>query len=130
MREKVIMKCCLLKIGLFLTLTLGGLSFAKISDIEQNGGWYYLYDSNGKRYKTMSVSSVGELQGFSSTFFIGKHGDWYYFFDDKGNRFLTKSVKDVGSIKSVSSKGFTSKNNGWIYTWDKKGTRTGTRPAK
>jgi hypothetical protein len=115
---------------ILLAVLFVGVSFAEISDIEQNGVWYYLYDSNGKRYKTMNVSSVGELQGYSSTFFIGKNGDWYYFFDDKGSRFMTKSVKEIGKIKSVSSSGFTSKNNGWIYTWDKKGKRTGTRAAK
>jgi hypothetical protein len=117
-------------LAVLLVLAFCVPSFAGISDIEQNGAWYYLYDSKGKRYKTMSVASVGELQGHSSTFFIGKNGDWYYFFDEKGNRFMTKSVKEIGKIKSVSSKGFTSKNNGWIYTWDKNGRRTGTRPAK
>lgn len=112
------------------TIALCGTAFAEIADIEKNGDWYYLYNERGSRYKTMSVASVGEIKGHSSSFFIGKNGDWYYFFDDKGNRFMTKSVKEIGTIKSVSNKGFTSKNNGFIYTWNKKGKRTGTRPSK
>ena len=116
-------------IATWIVLALCAGSFARISDIEKNGSWYYLYDEKGKRYKTMSVASVGELKGHSGTFFIGMNGEWYYFFDEKGNRFMTKSVKEIGTIKSVTNSGFTSRNNGFIYTWDMKGRRTGTRPA-
>lgn len=113
-----------------IVATLSIAATAGIVDIEQNGSWYYLFNEKGARYKTMSVSSVGELVGFCNSYFVGKSGPWYYFFDENGMRFLTKSVSELGTIRNVNENGFTSQKENWIYTFDKKGKRTGTRPAK
>ena len=46
----------------YLAMALFGMMMAsgahRISSIERSGSWYYLYDENGKKYKTLSVSSV------------------------------------------------------------------------
>ncbi len=119
-----------LKTAIILMAILSGVVNAAISDIQDRGDWYYLFDGNGKRYKTISKAASGDLVGFSESYFVCKKGDWYYFFDDKGTRFLTKSVTEIGEIKTVLNTSFTSLKNSWIYSWDKKGNRTGTRPAK
>lgn len=101
-----------------------------ISDIEQTEHWIYIYDSNGKKIKTMSVSSTGTIVGWSSTFFIGLHGNWYYFYDANGRKFNTLYTKNIGEIISVSGNTFTAKTSAWIITYDKNGKRINTRPAK
>ena len=54
------------KILSILTIALGLLAGAhKISSVETSGSWVYLYDESGHRYKTLSVSSVGEVTGVS-----------------------------------------------------------------
>ena len=67
---------------LIATMTLQAQS---ISHIETTRSWYYIYDQDGKKTKALSTS-IGELQGFSATFFIVKSGSWYYLYDAKGNR--------------------------------------------
>lgn len=113
-----------------IILSLAISAIASISDIEENGSWYYLLNEKGARYKTMSKSNVGELAGFCESYFVGKNGSWYYFFDDKGTRFMTRSVSELGTIRHVNNKSFTTQKGNWIYTFDKKGKRTGTKAAK
>lgn len=38
-----------------------------ISHIETTKSWYYVYDDNGKKIKTISTSA-GELRGYSANF--------------------------------------------------------------
>lgn len=62
---------------LLFTLTLlcsiVGLKAQSISHIETTKAWYYIYDQDGKKIKTLSTSQ-GELKGYSSTFYIIKQG--------------------------------------------------------
>ena len=101
-----------------------------ISNIEKRGSWYDLYDNSGNRIKTMSVSSIGEIIGFSAQFFISRHGTWYDLYDASGKRYKTLSVNTVGEIVSVSGNTFTSRRNNWIDTYNSQGKRINTRAAR
>jgi hypothetical protein len=50
----------------------------QISYIEETKNWYYVYDEQGKRIGGLSRSSVGELKGWGSDFFVAKHHSFYY----------------------------------------------------
>lgn len=71
---------------LFSTL---GLWAQSISYIETTKSWYYIYDQDGKKIKTLSTSQ-GELKGYSSTFYIIKQGSAFYVtYDVNGKRLHT-----------------------------------------
>jgi len=101
-----------------------------ISHIETTKSWYYIYDQNGKKIKTISTSQ-GELKGYSSTFYIIKQGTAFYItYDASGKRLHTFGVSSVGDILGVAGDTFTSRNGAWIYTWSKEGKKISTRGAK
>ena len=106
------------KLLLSLTLLLSGLTLQaqSISHIETTKAWYYIYDQDGKKIKTLSTSQ-GELKGYSSTFYIIKQGSAFYItYDVNGKRLHTFGVGSVGEILSVSGDTFTSRNGAWINT--------------
>ncbi len=100
-----------------------------ISHIETTKTWYYIYDQSGKKIKSLSIA-IGELQGFSSSFFIVKNGSWYYIYDATGKKTQTLSGPAVGKVLSVSGETFTSQVGSWIYTWNKDGKKIRTRAAR
>ena len=101
-----------------------------ISSIETTKNWYYIYDQDGKKIKTLSTSQ-GELKGYSSTFYIIKQGTAFYItYDVKGKRLHTWGASSVGEILGVAGDTFTSKQGAWIYTWSKDGKKINTRAAK
>ena len=120
-------KLLLSAILLFPVLTLQAQN---ISHIETTKNWYYIYDQDGKKIKTISTSQ-GELMGYSSTFYIIKQGKAFYItFDVNGKRLHTFGVASVGEIIGVAGDTFTSRQGVWIYTWSKDGKKISTRGAK
>ena len=116
--------------ALTLVVSVTAACFAeKISDIQQTDSWVYLYNENGKRYKTMSASSVGEILGWSSSFFVSQKGGWIYLHDSDGKCYKTMSASTVGDVIGVAGNTFTSRKGGWIYTYDASGKRINTRSA-
>ena len=119
---------------LLFTLTLlcsiVGLKAQSISHIETTKNWYYIYDQNGKKIKTLSTGQ-GELKGYSSTFYIIKQGSAFYVtYDVNGKRLHTFGAASVGEILAVSGDTFTSRQGAWIHTWSKEGKKISTRAAK
>ena len=107
-----------------------GVRGQSISSIETTKNWYYIYDQDGKKVKTISTSQ-GELKGYSSTFYIIKQGTAFYItFDVNGKRLHTWGVSSVGEILGVAGDTFTSRQGTWIYTWSKDGKNINTRAAK
>lgn len=102
----------------------------KISSVESNGTWVYMYDDSGHKYKTLSASSVGEVKGFSSTFFVSRKGAWIYLYDSEGKKYKTLSYSTVGDVTGVSGDTFTSRKGNWIYTWNKEGRKINTRAVR
>ena len=120
------------KLLLFIILlsSIANLQAQSISHIETTKNWYYIYDQNGKKIKTLSTSQ-GELKGYSSTFYIIKQGTAFYItYDVNGKRLHTFGAGSVGEILGVAGDTFTSNNGAWIYTWSKEGKKISTRAAK
>ena len=117
-----------LLLSIVLLLSVSNLQAQCISHIETTKNWYYIYDQDGKKTKTLS-STIGALQGFSSTFFVVKSGSWYYIYDANGKKTKTLSESTVGKVLSVSGETFTSQVGSWIYTWSKEGKKISTRSA-
>lgn len=99
-----------------------------ISHIETTKSWYYIYDQDGKKTKALSTN-IGELQGFSASFFVVKSGVWYYIYDATGKKTKALSESTVGKVLSVTGETFTSQLGSWIYTWSKEGKKISTRTA-
>ena len=70
----------------------------QISYIEETKYWYYVYDEQGKKIGGLSRSSVGELKGWGSDFFVAKRYSYYHICDAKGKTLKTMNVSDVGEI--------------------------------
>ena len=119
------------KLLLFFLLAMFGLSSKaeQISSVETNGSWIYIYNSQGKKYKTLSVSTVGTVMGYSSSFFVSQNGNWIYLWDSEGKKINTMSKSTVGEVIGVAGDTFTSRNGNWIYTWNKDGKKINTRSA-
>ena len=82
------------KILNILLVSLAVLAGAhKISSVETSGSWIYLYDSEGQRYKTLSVSSVGEVTGVSGETFTSRNGSRIYTWDKDGKKVNTRSAR-------------------------------------
>ena len=113
-----------------LLLSVANLQAQSISSIETTKNWYYIYDQDGKKIKTLSTSQ-GELKGYSCTFYIIKQGSAFYItYDVNGKRLHTFGTSSVGEILAVSGDTFTSRQGAWIYTWSKEGKKINTRAAK
>lgn len=118
----------------FLHITLVALAVLagarKISNVEVKGGWVNLYDENGKKYKSLNAKTVGEIQGFSSTFFVSKNGAWIHLYDAEGKKYKDLNATTVGEVIGVAGDTFTSRNGPWIHTWDKNGKKISSRAAR
>ena len=121
--KKILAVLCALCISLPMAAEL-------IGSIDMTPTWIYLYNPQGKKYQTLSVSSAGEVVGYSSTFFVCRKGSWYYFFNSDGKKYNTMSVSTVGDVIGVAGDTFTSRNGGWIYTWNRDGKKINTRSAR
>lgn len=99
----------------------------QISYIEETKNWYYVYDVSGKKIGGLSRSSIGELKGWGSDFFVAKHYSYYRIYDAKGKVLKALNVSDVGEIVGVSAGTITSRKGSWIYTWSKEGKKISAR---
>ena len=119
-----------LLLSIVLLLSVANLQAQSISYVEITKNWYYIYDQDGKKIKTLSTSQ-GELKGYSSTFYIIKQGSAFYVtYDVNGKRLNTFGAASVGEILAVSGDTFTSRQGAWIHTWSKEGKKINTRAAK
>lgn len=92
-----------------------------ISHIETTKSWYNIYDKGGRMIKTLSTG-LGELVGYSSSFYIIKQKTGFFIsYDVNGKLLHTFSAGVVGDILSVSGDTFISRKDSWIYTWSKDG---------
>ena len=98
-----------------------------ISDIQQKGRWYAIFDETGKKIKEIPVSK-GNLLGFSSSFFILVSGRWYATYDGNCNK-----IKDIpvqkGEFQSIAGDTFILQHGRWLTTYRSDGTKVAERPA-
>lgn len=101
----------------------------KISYVEETKNWYYVYDEAGKKIGGLSRSSVGDLKGWGSDFFVAKYYSFYRIYDAKGKVLKAMNASDVGEIVGVSGNVITSRRGSWIFTWGKDGKKISARSA-
>ena len=98
----------------------------RLSYIDEDISFYYLYDDAGKRSKTLP-KSIGELQGWSATFFVVRQGSLYRIYDAQGKAGKVMPVSSVGKILSVTGDNITSNSGNLIFVWDKNWKKIRTR---
>ena len=109
---------------LFSVFVLGIQAQQKhISYIKNDGGYYLAYDESGKKICAVSESTVGEVVGWGSDFFVSFDGSWYKTYDLNGRKITTLSQSTVGKVIAVSGNTFTSEDGGWIKIYDKNGKK-------
>ena len=101
----------------------------QISYIEETKNWYYVYDEAGMKIGGLSRSSVGDLKGWGSDFFVAKYYSYYRIYDAKGKVLKAMNVSDIGEIVGVSGNTITSRKGSWIFTWNKEGKKLSSRSA-
>ena len=99
----------------------------QISHIEETKNWYYVYDEAGKKIGGLSRSSVGDMKGWGSDFFVAKYYSFYRIYDAKGKVLKAMNVSDVGENVGVSGNTITSRKGSWIFTWNKDGKKLSAR---
>lgn len=102
----------------------------QISYIKNDGSWYMVYDEQGKKITTVSKSTVGEVVGWGSDFFVTRDGSWYKIIDMNGKRINTFSVSSKGDVIAVSGNTFTCKDGNFIKIYDKTGKLINTHSAR
>ena len=114
---------------IFLVLALAAQAQRQISYVEETKNWYYVYDEAGKRIGGLSRSSIGELKGWGSDFFVARYNSFYRIYDAKGKVQKVMNASTVGEIVGVSGNTITSRKGNWIYTWNKEGKKISVRNA-
>ena len=99
----------------------------QISYIKDDGGYYLVYDENGKKISAVSKMAVGEVVGWGIDFFVSLDGSWYKIYDSSGKKINTLSKMSVGKVVAVSGNTFTSEDGGYLKTYDKTGKKINTR---
>ena len=99
----------------------------QISYIKDDGGYYLVYDENGRKISAVSKMTVGEVVGWGIDFFVSLDGSWYKIYDSSGKKINTLSKMSVGKVVAVSGNTFTSEDGGFLKTYDKTGKKINTR---
>ena len=94
------MKTILIIISFFSAVV--AVKAQNISYIETTKGWYNIYDQDGKMIKSLSIG-LGQLVGYSSTFYIIKQKTGFYItYDVSSKQIHTLSTRIVGGNIHVS----------------------------
>lgn len=117
-------------VSLIFVFSFLAVEAEQISSVENSGSWVYMYNTQGKKYKTLSASMVGTVKGFSSSIFVSENGSWVYVWNEEGKKIETLSKSRVGDVIGVAGDTFTSRDGSWIYTWNKNGKKINTRSAR
>ena len=120
------MKRLFIILFLMLEMTVQAQSL-QISYIEETKNWYYVYDEQGKRIGGLSRSSVGDIKGWGSDFFVAKRYSYFRICDAKGKTLKTMNVADVGEIVGVTNSTITSRKGSWIFVWSREGKKISAR---
>lgn len=105
------------------------ISSSSISRIERKGNFYNIYDESGKLIKSKSTS-IGELIGWGTNYFIVTTTSFYDLYDMYGNKYKSLSKDGVGTIISVSSSTFSARKHNFITTYDSSGKRINSTPVR
>ena len=81
-----------LLLSIVLLLSVVNLQAQSISHIETTKNWYYIYDQDGKKIKTLSESTVGKVLSVSGETFTSQGGSWIYTWSKEGKKINTRSA--------------------------------------
>ena len=81
-----------LLLSIVLLLSVVNLQAQSISHIETTKNWYYIYDQDGKKIKTLSESTVGKVLSVSGETFTSQVGSWIYTWSKEGKKINTRSA--------------------------------------
>ena len=101
-----------------------------LATVETKQGFVCLYDAQGECYKRLSVSQVGEVQGYGPTFFVSRNGAWLHLYDSEGVRYKSITASQAGEVTGVVGETFITRNGQWIHTYGRDGKRISTRKAQ
>lgn len=118
------MRRLILSLAITLSLTMHSYS---ISNIENDGKWYHVYDAGGEQYKLISLAEAGVLKGYSIALIVFQKGQFYYIYDSNLKRLGQVAVSASGEIVNVSQDTFTTKRGGRILIFSKNGTLVSRR---
>ncbi len=99
-----------------------------ISSIERRGSYYEIFDERGKKIQNVS-NSLGELLGWSDSFFVLLKGSYYVTYDERG-RFLYRISSSLGNFVSITGDQFILRDGSRLCVYNKFGKRIDTRPAR
>ena len=81
-----------LLLSIVLLLSVANLQAQSISHIETTKNWYYIYDQDGKKTKTLSESTVGKVLSVSGETFTSQVGSWIYTWSKEGKKIGTRAA--------------------------------------
>lgn len=94
----------------------------QIANIEVRSSFYDLIDAKGKKYKTLS-RSIGEIVGFSGSFFIVRRSSFYDIYNSEGRKQKTLAAS-IGDLVSVAGDFFVVRRSSFHDTYDKSGKKS------
>lgn len=100
-----------------------------LSKIQQRGAFYELYDASGKKYKSVSVATIGTIVGYSSSFFISQKGAFYVLYNSEAKKYKSISIT-LGEIVSITGETFVLRRGAFLDTYDKNCKKISTRPVR
>lgn len=101
-----------------------------LSKIQQRGAFYELYDASGKKYKSVSVATIGTIVGYSSSFFISQKGAFYELYNSEAKKYKSISIATFGEIVSITGETFVSRKGAFLVTYDKNCKKISTRQVR
>ena len=69
----------------------------QISYIKDDGGYYLVYDENGKKISAVSKMTIGEVVGWGIDFFVSLDGSWYKIYDSSGKKEIISRAKIIST---------------------------------
>ena len=95
----------------------------KLSYIKEDSGYYVLYDTSSRAYKTISTSNT-HIVGWSETHFVVSDNKGYYIvYDSNGKKVSELSSNKLGRITNIIENAIISEKDNYIYRWDVYGSR-------
>ena len=95
----------------------------KLSYIKEDSGYYVLYDTTGREYKSVSTGNT-RIVGWSATHFVVSDNRGYYIvYNSNGKKVSELSSNKLGRITNIIENAIISEKDNYIYRWDVYGSR-------
>lgn len=110
-------------ISLSVAFAIPARAMHKLSYIKEKSGYYILYDTSWREYRSISTGNT-HIIGWSSTHFVVSDNQGYYIiYDANGKKVSELSMNKLGTVTDVIENAIISKKDNYIYKWDVYGSR-------